>query len=140
MDRRLCSNIPMTRQQRQPEIPDSKAVRERDKQLKSNQKRNFDNHHGARNLDPLSTGQLVWVPDARVEARIEEQVAPRSYTFNTPGGQTRRNRRDLIPLPTEPATPTEELLETRSIVLKGAVMLLMNLYVGVADYLILRTD
>ena len=58
----------MTRQQRQPEILDSKAARERDKQLKSNQKRNFDNHHGARNLDPLSTGQLVWVPDARVEA------------------------------------------------------------------------
>ena len=28
------------------------------------------------------TGQLVWVPDARVEARVEEQVAPRSCTIN----------------------------------------------------------
>ena len=65
-------------------------------------------------MDPLSTGQLFWVPDARVEAQVEELVAPRSYTINTPGGQTRRNRRNLIPLPTEPATPTDELLETRS--------------------------
>ena len=53
-----------------------------------------------------------------------------SLTTNTPGVQTRRNRRDLIPFPTEPATPTEELLD---LVLKGAVMLLMNLYAGVAD-------
>ena len=89
-------------------------MRERDKQLKSNQKRNFDNHHGARNLDSLSTGQLVWVSDARVETRVEEQVAPRSYTINTPGGQIRQNRQDLIPFPTEPATPTDDLLETRS--------------------------
>ena len=30
MSRRLHSNVPMTRQQRKPEIPDSNAVRERD--------------------------------------------------------------------------------------------------------------
>ena len=79
----------------QPEIPDSKAVRERDEQLKSNQKRNFDNHHGVRDLDPLSTGQLVWVPDTRVE----EQVAPRSYTINTSprADQTKQTRLNSSP-------------------------------------------
>jgi len=111
MSRRLRSSVPMTRQQRKPEIPDSKVVRERDKQLKSNQKKNFDSHHGAREMEPLSTGQLVWLPDSRVEAHVEEQVAPRSYTVSTPHGQARRNRRDLIPLPTQSTTPAKVPLE-----------------------------
>ena len=101
MSRRLRSNVPMTRQQRKPGIPDSNEVRERDEQMKHNQKKNFDNHHGAREMEPLSTGQLVWLPDSRVEARVEGEVAPRSYTVSTPQGHTRRNRRDLIPLPTQ---------------------------------------
>ena len=35
-------------------------------------------------MNPLSTGQLMWLPDTSVEAQLDEQVPPRSYTVNTP--------------------------------------------------------
>ena len=112
----MMANLDMNGKQRQPDISDSKAVRERDKQLKINQKKNFDVHHGVREMDLLSTGQqlLVWLPDTRVEAQVDEQVAPRSYTVSTSRGQTRRNRRDLIPLLTQSITPTQGPLETET--------------------------
>ena len=99
MSRKLRSTIPTTRELREPKVPDTNIVRERDKQLKNKQKQNFDNHHGARTMSSLQSGQLVWLPNSNVEAHVEEQVAPRSYSVNTPHGQVRRNRRDLIELP-----------------------------------------
>ena len=39
-------------------------------------------------MELLSTGQLVWLPDSRVETRVEGEVAPRSYTVSTPQGHT----------------------------------------------------
>ena len=79
MSSRLRSNASMTRQQRKPKIPDSNAVRERDEQLKHNQKKHCDYHHGGREMDrTISTGELVWLPDSKVEAHVGE-IAPRSY-------------------------------------------------------------
>ena len=62
-------------------------------------------------MEPLSTGQLVWLPECRVESRVEGEVAPRSYAVSTPQGHTRHNRRDLIPLPTQSTTSREAPLE-----------------------------
>ena len=61
----------MIRQQSKPEIFNSNVVRERDELLKHNQKKNFCNHYGAREMEPLSIRQLVWLPDSRVEAHVE---------------------------------------------------------------------
>ena len=107
MLRKLRSTIPTPRASRKPQIPDEEVVRERDKLLKDKQKENFDKQHGARAKPCLKTGQLVWLPNSETEAHVEEQVAPRSYTVNTPQGQVRRNRRDLIELPLSTASPDE---------------------------------
>ena len=101
MGRTLRSTIPTVREERKPRVPDLKLVRERDERLKERQKQNYDSHHRVKDHTPLKTGQMVWLPGSRVEAQVETQVAPRSYTVNTPQGQLRRNQRDLIELPDE---------------------------------------
>lgn len=104
MNRALRTTVPMTRSLRQPEVPNLEEVKERDALLKNRQKRNFDKHHGTRELPLLNSGQLVWLPESGVTANVGEQVAPRSYLVNTPQGQIRRNRRNLILIPNTPNT------------------------------------
>ena len=66
---------------------------------KARQKRNFDSHHGARELSPLSPGDHVWLPQRESEGEVQEEVAPQSYTVESEEGQVRRNRRDIVRLP-----------------------------------------
>ena len=106
MSRTLRSSIPVTCEQRRPKVADLQLLRERDKQIKVRQKDNFDSHHGVRYHTPLQTGQMVWLPNSRVEAHVDARVAPRSYNVNTPQGQIRRNQRDLVVLP-QTVTPNE---------------------------------
>ena len=57
---------------------------------------------------------MVWLPSSRVEAKVDRQVAPRSYTVNTPHGQIRRNQRDLIELPVaQPSVDTNTSSENQ---------------------------
>ena len=63
MSRRLRTTVPMTQELLRPQVPDSKSLRERDGRLKTRQQRNFDHHHGVRELTPLIPGQTVWMPD-----------------------------------------------------------------------------
>ena len=53
MNRALCTTVPTTQEQRNP-------------RFKTRQKNTFDKHHGARDLPPLKTGQLVWLQEANV--------------------------------------------------------------------------
>lgn len=99
MGRILRTTVPTTRAQREPCIPDLSLVRSRDKTNKARQKKNFDSHHGARELSPLLPGDQVWVPQRECEGEVQEEVTPRSYTVETEDGSVRRNRRDLIRLP-----------------------------------------
>ena len=98
MNRALCATVPTTQEQRKPKVPSLNVVKERDALLKTRQNNNFDKHHGTRELLPLNTGQLVWLPESNVTANVGEQVAPRSYSVTTPQEEARRNRRDLIQL------------------------------------------
>ena len=104
MSRRLRTTIPIIKALRQPKVPDKNLAGEKDEQLKDKMKQNFDDYHSAREMSSLKRGQLVWLPSSRVETRVEEQVAPRSYSVNTPQGQVRRNRRDIIDLPQNTST------------------------------------
>ena len=78
------------------------ALKAREKQLKDDQKKHLDRHHGVRDLTQLMPGDLVWMPDRETEAVVEEEVAPRSYNVSTPGGTLRWNRRNLIRVPEGP--------------------------------------
>lgn len=58
-------------------------VHEKDEQLKSRQKGNFDTGHKAKILLPLTPGEPVWVPDLETEGTVGEEVAPHSYKVTT---------------------------------------------------------
>ena len=107
MNRQLKSTIPTTVSHRTPEIPNPDQVREKDKENKLTQKKNHDQHKGARELPELQPGTTVWIPSRKQQATVEEEVAPRSFQVTTDDGASyRRNRRDLIELPS--SEPTEE--------------------------------
>ena len=99
MGRKLRSTVPLSRSQRQPQLPDAEAVRLQDNKIKEKQKKDFDRHHNVRDLPDLSPGDSVWVPSRDTEGVISDEVAPRSYVVTTPTGVTRRNRRSLIRTP-----------------------------------------
>ena len=114
MCRKLRTNVPITRTQLSPSVPDSSVVRKRDQQSKDRQERNFNSHHGVRELPQLFPDETVWVPDRNSEATVVSEPVSRSYQVNTQDGTYRRNRRDLIQMPehsddgnttTDPADP-----------------------------------
>ena len=106
MSRILRSTVPTTQSQRAPKVLDPKWVKTQDQKIKDRQKKNFDCHHGARELPPLAPGNAVWIPDRAEEASVEEEVGPQSYCVTTPDGSYRRNRRDIIRLPDPPEVET----------------------------------
>ena len=108
MGRVLRSTVPTTRFQRQPQIPDLVAARTRDKRNKARQKRNHDTHRGARQLPLLESGDQVWVPQRQREGEVQSEVAPQSYTVEIEGDTIRRNRRDLVRLPSPANQETGE--------------------------------
>ena len=63
MARRLRTTVPVIADQLKPSIPDFTRVKAKDDMIKERQKRNFDQHHGARDLPPLSRGDTVWITD-----------------------------------------------------------------------------
>ena len=87
--------MPVTRES----LPNRGRVKEKDRQLKLRQERNYNEHHRAKDLSPLDPGNGVWVPDRNSEAEVVHQTSPRSYQVATPQGTYRRNRRAVRPLP-----------------------------------------
>jgi transposase InsO family protein len=107
MGRILRTSVPTTREQRRPRIPDLRAVRRRDKESKRRQKTDFDSRHGARELPPLQPGDRVWIPARQTEGEVQREVAPQSYEVEQDEGSLRRNRRDLIRLPSSEEDQSE---------------------------------
>ena len=66
-------------------------------------------HHNARQLRPLQTGEQVYIPDNSSNGTVIDEPSPRSYNVQTSGGIYRRNRRHLLPLPTESVTPEDNV-------------------------------
>lgn len=63
------------------------------------QKRNYDRHHGTRELRELVTGESVWIVDKRTTGTVVGKDSnPRSYIIETSKGRLRRNRFQLSPL------------------------------------------
>ena len=59
ISRRLRTTVPMTRELLRPQVPDSKSLRERNERLKTRQQRNFDHHHGVRELTPTISSHAL---------------------------------------------------------------------------------
>ncbi len=98
MNRRLRTNVPVTREMREPNIPTA-SLRTKERTLRAKQTYTFDKHYGVRDVPPLDSGTLVWMPDRECEGMVREEVATRSYTVDTQEGTYCRNRRNLIETP-----------------------------------------
>ena len=109
MSRKLRTTLPMSRETLKPVVPDPSLIREREEKLRERTQRNYDQHHGVRELEPLSSGQSVWIPDRGEEAQVLQEAGTRSYEVQTSeGGVYRRNRRALVDLPSSDSVETTE--------------------------------
>ena len=115
MSRKLRTNLPTTREQLKPKIPDPDTVRERDMRSKGRQQNNYDRHHRVRELPSLNLGDAVWIPDRQEEGIVTGESGTRSFEVQTSEGSYRRNRRALVQMPEDPIrneTDNSELSST----------------------------
>ena len=108
MSSTLRSTVPTSHTKRVPKIPNPDTVRANDTKLKARQKANCDSHHGALFFSPLSPGESVWIADHQTKASVDREVGPQLLEVTSADGTYRRNRRDLILLPTSNNSPAEE--------------------------------
>ena len=100
MGRKLCSTIPMLPEMYKPNLPPHSEIFQKEQLYRSKQQQNFNKRHRARQLNPLQTGDQVWIPEFQQQATVVREVAPRSYVVQTPRGRMRRNRQQLTLLNT----------------------------------------
>ena len=89
-------------------VVDVDEFQRKEQELKTRQKKDFDRHHGARNLPVLAEGDPVWLPDKETEGMVRREVSPQSYEVTTTDGVYRRNRQDLIELPDHPVANQQD--------------------------------
>ena len=100
MGRNIRSTIPTAPHQLMPQLPDRNSFQEKEEVRRSNQKRNFDNHHKAREMEPLCSGTTVFVTDMKCRGNVIGKAnTPRSYIVNTSKAVVRRNRIQLKVIP-----------------------------------------
>ena len=105
MGRKLRTTVPSPPDTYRPFTPNQAEVQEKEKMIKEKMKQNHDCHHRATTLKPLQIGERVRITDNQSEGSIvqgPDTTHPRSYIVQTDGGgQYRRNRRSLVPIPRE---------------------------------------
>ena len=104
MNRSLSTNLPMTEELLKPQIPDFTTVKAKEEEQRRKQMKVFDSRHSAQELDPLLSGEQVWVEDHNTSGNVVEPVAPRSYRVSVPTGIIRRNCTHLRCIPNESET------------------------------------
>ena len=98
MGRQLRSNIPQHPSVLTPEWPYLTAFREKDQQLKQQEKSNYDKRHRVRSQPPLAQDEAVWVrTQNHVDPGhvVQPAATPRSYIIQTPSAMLRRNKSHL---------------------------------------------
>jgi len=91
MGRKLHSTLPMVQDMYKPRLPPHSKLLEKELSYCSKQQKNFNKCHRAHQLEPLQTGDQVWIPDFQQQAIVLHEVSPRSYLVQTPRGRVRRN-------------------------------------------------
>ena len=95
MSRKLCSTVPMLRSKRIPQIPETKAVKEKMKKISEGKKRTLigttEQENCQISLLDIRFGCLI-----RRQKQWSEKKWLHNHVVITPGGVTRRNRRDVI--------------------------------------------
>ena len=107
MGRKLRSTLPMVQAMYKPRLPPHSELLQKEQSYRSKQQTNFNKRHRARQLEPLQTGDRVWIPEFQQQATVLHEVAPRSYLVQTPRGRIRRNRQQLTYLSPTENTPSD---------------------------------
>ena len=101
MNKKLRTNVPISREARKQAVSDRELLITREEELRRVQKNHFDCHHRDRDLSSVLPGNLARIPDRSERGTVRVQAGPRSYRVHTPSGNFRRNRRDIISIPGE---------------------------------------
>ena len=102
MGRRLRTPIPQTNKLLVPNWVYLEMFREKNKQFKESQKKDFDKRHRTRELTPIPDNTDVWITseDRPIQGTVVSPAdSPRSYVVNTPAGLLHRNRSHLNVVP-----------------------------------------
>ena len=105
MGRRLRTTLPVAPHVLKP-IREFPNLREKEELYKEKMKQYYDRRHNARELAPLKPGESVLIKDQNKPAIVQREAenAPRSYLAESAQNTYRRNRHDLIKLPTTQIT------------------------------------
>ena len=96
----ICTPLPIIESQLVPSVPDYNIIDNKETQYKNDNKRNFDSHHRVIPLDPLDSGQSLWITGRRNSGVVIQPAAtPRLYVVSTPTGSVRRNCQHLTVVP-----------------------------------------
>ena len=99
-----------------PQWPYLQSFTNKDKEVKAQQKLNYDRRHQTKSLPQFPDDTPVWVRtnDNQIPGRITSASStPRSYIVSTPSGQVRRNRLHLAPrIPESTVQPTNKDIAT----------------------------
>ena len=98
MGRKVRTDIPQTSEQLKPTWPYLTTFRERDREYKLQQKKQYDQQHRVKDQEPLDTDIPVWVTSEHepVPGQIQANSDhPRSYIVSTLTGLVRQNRQHL---------------------------------------------
>ena len=99
MGRRLRTMIPTIAKQLAPKLPKGSKLQGKEGRMRQRQKNNFDQHHRAKELQPLAKGDKVWIPDNKSWGTVQEETQTRSYVVaSDSGGTYQRNRSHLVQL------------------------------------------
>jgi len=113
--RKMRTNLPMMPDQLRPQTPDISNLKGKHHEAKMRQKKNYDEHRGARSLSVLHPGDTVRAKTEDEEtwggpAKVIRKVGTRSYLIDTGNGKYVRNRRHLLAVPPirmPPGVPTK---------------------------------
>ena len=102
MGRRLRTPVPQTNEQLIPKWSYLPEFRQKNREFKERQKKDFDRCHRVQELPDLSDDTNIWVKSEGepVQGRVVTTATrPRSYIVEVPSGQIERNRRHLSVIP-----------------------------------------
>ena len=98
MGRRLRTQLPILPNALKPRDSHGESLERKEGQQRSDQQRNFNLRHNARDLSTLQPGDPVWIRDQNRQGQVVSRTPePRSYLVRTDLGTVRRNRRALVP-------------------------------------------
>lgn len=106
MGRRVRTLLPQTDEQLLPKWPYLHTFKQKNREFKERQKRDFDKRHRVQELPPLPEDTDVWVQSdgEPLQGRVVSMAnAPRSYIVDVPSGLLHRNRQHLSAIP--PSSP-----------------------------------